>query len=109
MRTIPSVAASVVAGFIIACGGGMEQDEAGAVPGSPEAVRDAVSAPGDVSSQACTTLYRPRLTTYWTSFPIEVEGQVGRCVTAEDCSVTCVGETSQYPISSQFFYCTYCP
>ncbi|SDE47818.1 MULTISPECIES: hypothetical protein [Myxococcus] len=110
MRNISTVAVSVVAaGFLVACGEGVDLNEEGAIPTTPEAAQEAVSAPAEVSAQACTTLYRPRITTYWTSFPIEIEGQVGRCTTASDCTVTCVGETSQYAINSQFFYCTYCP
>ena len=87
----------------------MDLDPQGELPASPDTAQEAASAPAEVSSQACTTLYRPRITTYWTSFPIEVEGQIGMCTTAADCSVTCVGETSQYALNSQFFYCTYCP
>ncbi|WIG97073.1 hypothetical protein [Myxococcus sp. SDU36] len=106
MRNISAVAVSLAAaGVLVACGEGVDLNEEGAIPTAPEAV----SAPAEVSAQACTTLYRPRVTTYWTSFPIEREGQVGRCTTASDCSVTCVGETSQYAINGQFFYCTYCP
>ena len=109
MRTIQAAAVSVVAGFLVACGGDVDVNEEGAVLTPAEAAQEAVAPSGEVSAQACTTLYRPRITTYWTSFPIEREGQLGRCVTANDCTVTCTGESSQYALNSQFFYCTYCP
>ncbi|PTL84283.1 hypothetical protein DAT35_08940 [Vitiosangium sp. GDMCC 1.1324] len=61
-----------------------------------------------VSAQSCTTLWRPRYSSYWTSFPIEVDGQVGGCETHDDCTTTCWGTESPYYIHQDFFYCTAC-
>lgn len=62
-----------------------------------------------VSPMACVTLYRPRYSSWWSSFPIEVDGQMGGCETHDDCTTTCWGVETPYYIHQDFFYCTYCP
>ncbi|MFY0570325.1 hypothetical protein ACN28E_41775 [Archangium lansingense] len=61
-----------------------------------------------VSPMACTTLLRPRYSTYWDSFPIQVDGQVGGCETYDDCTTSCWGTESPYFMHHDFFYCTVC-
>jgi hypothetical protein len=93
-----------MAGGLLACGGGAEPAlEPQATPDTESASRP------EVTAQACVQLYRPAYTSYWDSFPIRDDGQVGGCETAPDCTTTCWGTDSPYVIHQNFFYCTYCP
>jgi hypothetical protein len=116
MKSASSFVVPLAASFLLACGAGTETvaDEPG-TPQSGETSTEVASTPApgqsgsQVSAMACVTLYRPRYITWWTSFPIEVDGQVGGCETHDDCTTTCWGQESAYQTHSGFFYCTYCP
>ncbi|WP_257451894.1 hypothetical protein [Archangium lipolyticum] len=106
MKIASSIVVPLAASFLLACGAGTETvaDE----PTSTITSTPATEQSGQVSAQACTTLYRPRYSSYWESFPIQVDGQVGACETNDDCTVSCWGEQNNNVIHSGFFYCTYC-
>lgn len=114
MKTPVRVALSLAAASLLACGVEAE-------PAPEERAPVQVPAPvggeglsvrqGDeprVSAAACTTLWRPRYSSYWSSFPIEVDGEMGGCETHDDCTTTCWGVETPYYIHQNFFYCTYC-
>ncbi|QRN98013.1 hypothetical protein JRI60_02760 [Archangium violaceum] len=105
MKSVSSFVVPLAASFLLACGAGTEPvaDESEALVSTPSPEQS-----GQVSAQACTTLYRPRYSSYWESFPIQVDGQVGGCETNDDCTVSCWGEQNNNAIHSGFFYCTYC-
>ncbi len=103
MKTPVRVFFFLAACALMACGGE-------AAPAAPDATPAEVSQGSDapVSAQACTTLRRPRTSSYWESFPIQPDGQVGGCETADDCTVTCWGEQTRNVIHSALFECTSC-
>jgi hypothetical protein len=104
MKRSWSMIVSLAAGVLLACGTGTESTAEEPVAPAPPATESIAP----VSAQSCTTLYRPRYTTYWASFPIEVDGQRGGCETFDDCSTVCWGEETQYVMHHDYFYCTYC-
>ncbi len=105
LKSAWSIVVPLAASFLLACGAGIETGADEPTVSAPPAAEQSGE---QVSAQACTTLYRPRSSTYWQSFPIEVDGQVGGCETNDDCTVSCWGEQNNNAIHSGFFYCTYC-
>ncbi|MDC0713491.1 hypothetical protein POL68_33815 [Stigmatella sp. ncwal1] len=115
MKNVVSVVL-LAAGFLVACGTEAEVASGASAAAPSEHVESAppavTGAPGaaasEVSAQSCVQLYRPRYMTWWTGFPIQVDGEVGACETYDDCSTSCWGQESPYPTYSSFFYCTVC-
>ena len=111
MKIAVSIAVSLATSLLLACGAGPESSADESVTSPPAASDSAteVSSDSSVSPMACTTLWRPRYSTYWSSFPIEADGQVGGCETNDDCTTTCWGDTDgPYVIHQSYFYCTAC-
>ncbi|NNB84147.1 hypothetical protein HJC10_02915 [Corallococcus exiguus] len=96
MKQFLAVAAFLASG-LVACGGDSSLE------GTGNEVR------GSVTASACTQHYVPRLTTYWTSLPMQADGQVGECELDASCNPTCWGVESAYPVHTDYFYCTHCP
>ncbi|WNG50046.1 hypothetical protein F0U60_42430 [Archangium minus] len=112
MKSAVSIVVSLAASILLACGVGPESavDES-VSPSStgPESSSAPEVSESTVSPMACVTLYRPRYSSWWSSFPIEVDGQMGGCETHDDCTTTCWGVETPYYMHEGFFYCTYCP
>ncbi|ADO69530.1 hypothetical protein [Stigmatella aurantiaca] len=110
MKKVLSVAL-LAAGFLVACGTAADPAAAPMAPSEsalPTVTGNPEPAASEVSAQGCVQLYRPRYMTWWTGFPIQVDGEVGACETHDDCSTSCWGQESPYPTYSGFFYCTLC-
>ncbi|NNC16602.1 hypothetical protein HJC22_12815 [Corallococcus exiguus] len=105
MKQLLAVAAFLASG-LVACGGDSRLEGTGNEVRQPSVVSDSG---GSVTASACTQHYIPRLTTYWTSLPMQADGQVGECELDASCYPTCWGVESAYPVYSDYFYCTHCP
>ncbi|RKH49352.1 hypothetical protein [Corallococcus llansteffanensis] len=83
--------------MLLACGPGTEAEPQGQPSDQ------------DVKAQSCVQLYRPQRSSYFDSFPMREDGQVGGCETGPDCIPVCWGQESPYYVHQDYFYCTYCP
>ncbi|GMT98662.1 hypothetical protein KH5H1_27810 [Corallococcus caeni] len=105
MRHFLAVSAFLASG-LVACGGDSSLEGTGNEARPPAVISEKDNT---VKASACTQYYVPRLTTYWDSYPMRDDGQVGQCELDASCNPTCWGVESAYPVYTDYFYCTHCP